>query len=153
VEAAPEARPRLVVILLVRHARAGERGSAGADDSLRPLDEIGRQQAEALAAMLSDRPLARIVTSPYRRCIQTVEPLAWAAGLEIEQRDELAEGSPLSDVLALIACHDQQGDMVLCTHGDVIEEMVGRGRPAEKGSVWVLDPEHDLEPRRYILPE
>jgi 8-oxo-dGTP diphosphatase len=153
VEAAPEARTRLVVILLVRHARAGERGSAGPDDSLRPLDETGLQQAEALAAMLSDRPLARIVTSPYRRCIQTVEPLAGAAGLEIEQRDELAEGSPLSDVLALIAGHDQQGDMVLCTHGDVIEEMVGRGRPAEKGSVWVLDPEHDLEPRRYILPD
>jgi phosphohistidine phosphatase SixA len=141
------------VILLVRHARAGERGSAGPDDSLRPLDETGRQQAEALAAMLSDQPLTRIVTSPYRRCIQTVEPLARAAGLEIEQRDELAEGSPVSDVLALIAGHDEQDDLLLCTHGDVIEEMVGRGRPAEKGSVWVLDPEHDLEPRRYILPE
>ena len=141
------------MILLVRHARAGERGSAGADDSRRPLDETGRQQAEALAAMLSHRPLTRIATSPYRRCIQTVEPLARAAGLEIEQRDELAEGSHVSDVLALIACHDQQGDMVLCTHGDVIEEMVGRGRPAEKGSVWVLDPEHDLEPRRYVVPD
>jgi 8-oxo-dGTP diphosphatase len=152
-ETAPEARARLVVILLVRHARAGQRGSAGADDSRRPLDETGRQQAVALAEMLSDRPLTRIVTSPYRRCIQTVEPLAESAGLAIEQRPELAEGSPLSDVLALIAGHDHEGDMVLCTHGDVIEEMVGRGRPAEKGSVWVLDPEHDLEPRRYMLPE
>jgi phosphohistidine phosphatase SixA len=92
------------------------------------------------------------VTSPYRRCIQTVEPLAESAGLAIEQRPELAEGSPLSDVLALIAGHDHEGDMVLCTHGDVIEEIVGRGRPAAKGSVWVLDPEHHLEPRRYILP-
>ena len=134
------------MILLVRHARAGERGSAGADDSRRPLDDTGRQQAVALAAMLSERPLSRIVTSPYRRCIQTVEPLAESAGLAIEQRHELAEGSPLSDVLALIAGHGDEGDMVLCTHGDVIEEMVGRGRPAEKGSVWVLDPEHDLGP-------
>jgi hypothetical protein len=43
--------------------------------------------------------------------------------------------------------------MVLCTHGDVIAEMVGHDRPAEKGSVRVLDPEHDLEPGRYVLPE
>ena len=43
--------------------------------------------------------------------------------------------------------------MVLCTHGDVIAAMVGQERPAEKGSVWVLDLEHDLEPGRYVLPE
>jgi phosphohistidine phosphatase SixA len=146
------AGPRLVVILLVRHGRAGRRGS-GADDSLRPLDEKGRRQAAALAAALGRRPLERIISSPFVRCVETIEPLAQDAGLEIELRDELAEGSPVSDVLALIAGHDdEQGDMVLCTHGDVIEEMVGRGRPAEKGSVWVLDPEHDLEPRRYVLP-
>jgi phosphohistidine phosphatase SixA len=153
-EAAPEARPRLVVILLARHAQAGRRGTAGPDDSRRPLDERGRQQAAALAAMLSGRPLTRIATSPYRRCVETIEPLARAVGLEIELHDELAEGAPLSDVLALIADHDdEQSDMVLCTHGDVIEEMIGRSRPAEKGSVWVLDPERDLEPRRYMLPE
>jgi phosphohistidine phosphatase SixA len=141
------------VILLVRHARAGRRGSVGSDDSRRPLDDKGRQQAVALAGMLADRPLARIVTSPYLRCVETIEPLAKGVGLEIELRDELAEGTPISDVMALIAGHDDaQGDMVLCTHGDVIEEMVGQGRPTEKGSVWVLDPEHDLQPRRYMLP-
>jgi 8-oxo-dGTP diphosphatase len=153
-EAAEEKRRRLVVILLVRHARAGRRGTAGADDSRRPLDAEGRRQAAQLVAMLSGRPLTRLVSSPYRRCLETIEPLAKAAGLEIEPRDELAEGSPISDVLALIAGHgDKQGDMVLCTHGDVIAAMVGQERPAEKGSVWVLDPEHDLEPGRYVLPE
>ena len=140
------------MILLVRHASAGRRGSAGADDSRRPLDEKGMHQASALAASLSGRSLTRIVSSPYRRCVQTVEPLARAAGLEIELRDDLAEGSPASRVLGVIANHED-GDMVLCTHGDVISELVGRGRPARKGSVWVLDPEHDLEPRAYMLAE
>jgi phosphohistidine phosphatase SixA len=140
------------VILLVRHARAGERGSAGPDDSQRPLDEKGRQQAEALAAMLEGRRLKRILSSPYRRCVETVEPLARAHRLEIELRDELAEGAPVSDVVALTAGQDDEADMVLCTHGDVIGEMVGHGRPAKKGSVWVLDPERDLEPRGYIVP-
>jgi 8-oxo-dGTP diphosphatase len=138
------------MILLVRHGRAGRRGSAGADDSLRPLDSKGVRQASALAAMLKDRSPARIISSPYRRCIQTVEPLARAAGVQIELRDELAEGAPVSDVLALIGDPGRR-DIVLCTHGDVIGELIGHERPAKKGSVWVLDPDHDLQPQSYML--
>jgi len=141
------------VILLVRHARAGRRGTAGVDDSLRPLDRNGRKQASAVAAMLAGRPIERILSSPYRRCIETVEPLAQATGLEIEQRDELAEGRPASEVLSLIDELPASGDAVLCSHGDVIGELIGYARPVMKGSVWVLDPEHDMEPRGYLIPE
>jgi broad specificity phosphatase PhoE len=140
------------MILLVRHARAGRRGSAGPDDSLRPLDEKGVRQASALVALLGQRRIGSILSSPYRRCVETVEPLAAAAGLEVELRDELAEGAPGSQVLPLIAGAGE-GDIVLCTHGDVIGELIGHGRPAKKGSVWVLDPEHDLQPGEYLLPE
>ncbi len=140
------------MILLVRHARAGRRGSAGPDDSLRPLDDKGIHQAAALADMLGDRSLGRIFSSPYRRCVETVQPLADATGLEIELREELAEGSPAAMVLPLIADPGEH-DIVICTHGDVIGELIGPGRQAKKGSVWVLDPDNDLEPRGYMLPE
>jgi len=62
-----------------------------ADDPLRPLDERGRQGALSLVGLLADYPIERILSSPYDRCGQTVEPLACAGGLAIELRDELAE--------------------------------------------------------------
>ncbi len=139
------------MILLVRHARAGRRGSHGADDSQRPLDEKGRQQAEVLVGLLADRPLQRILTSPFLRCVETVAPLARATGLEPELRVELAEGSSAPAARRLIAELDGQ-EAVLCSHGDVIGELIGHGRPAKKGSVWLLDPARGLEPRGYMVP-
>jgi broad specificity phosphatase PhoE len=79
------------VILLIRHARADERAEWSGDDRRRPLDERGRKQAADLVDALSHYPLTRILLSPYDRCVETVEPLARACGLEIEIRDELGE--------------------------------------------------------------
>jgi 8-oxo-(d)GTP phosphatase len=130
-----------MAILLVRHGRAGKRGTH-ADDTVRPLDKKGRKQAKRLAEMLSGRPVNRILSSPYTRCVQTVEPLAERLGIEIEPREELAEGAPPSAVEALVeSLKDADGDVVLCTHGDVIANLIGVDRPARKGSVWILDPE------------
>jgi phosphohistidine phosphatase SixA len=139
-----------MAILLVRHARAGTRGTY-ADDTARPLDEKGAKQAKRLAKLLVDRPIRRILSSPYVRCVQTVEPLAERLKLEIELREELAEGAPAPAVLDLMrSLSDLDGDAVLCTHGDVIAELIGYDRPAKKGSVWVLDPARDFEPVRYL---
>jgi 8-oxo-dGTP diphosphatase len=139
------------VILLVRHGRAGKRGSAGADDSLRPLDEKGRRQAAALAATLTERPLERIISSPFVRCVETIEPLARAAGLTIELRDELAEGA--SAVAARRLIEEVAGqETALCSHGDVIGELIGHDRRAGKGSVWLLDPDQNLAPIEYLSP-
>src|SRR6266511_1008153 len=98
---APELRPRrrdpggspVVIVLLVRHARAGKRSKWEGDDRLRPLDKRGRKQAEGLVSLLAEYPIDRIASSPYLRCTQTVDPLAASRGLAVEERDELAEGS------------------------------------------------------------
>jgi phosphohistidine phosphatase SixA len=127
-------------IILLRHASAGHRASWEGDDELRPLDERGRRQSEALVEALSNWPIERVVTSPHVRCVQTVEPLAAAVGLEIEEREQLAEGSGRGDVLRLI---DELGgaSAVLCTHGDVVEELLGSG--LKKGAAAVLESEGD----------
>ncbi|MDX6591408.1 MAG: 8-oxo-(d)GTP phosphatase [Gaiellales bacterium] len=139
-----------MAILLVRHARAGTRGTY-ADDTVRPLDKKGRKQAKRLAELLAERPVRRILSSPYTRCVQTVEPLAALLNLEIELREELAEGAPAAAVLELMeSLRDIDGDAVLCTHGDVIAGLIGYDRPAKKGSLWVLDPERDFEPVEYV---
>ena len=89
-------------VLLLRHARAGERDEWTGDDTLRPLDERGRLQALALRD-LSQRAIGRIVSSPYRRCVETVEPLAEALGIPVELDDRLAEGAPPQLALSLLA--------------------------------------------------
>ena len=138
------------MILLIRHGRAGRRGHAGPDDSLRPLDEKGIRQARALPALLDAYRIDRIVSSPFTRCTQTVEPLAEQARLEIEQRMALAEGAPGDAARSLIRALGATA--AVCTHGDVIAELIGSGRRAHKGSVWVLEPE-TLEPVEYLRPQ
>lgn len=47
--------------------------------------------AEVLADGLSRRPIARIVSSPLSRCVDTARPLAHAAGLPVETDARLLE--------------------------------------------------------------
>jgi 8-oxo-(d)GTP phosphatase len=125
-----------MLAVLVRHGTAGDRAKWDGDDRLRPLDDRGRRQAAALPAALADVPVRRILTSPYVRCVQTVEPLGAALGIEVEETPALAEGVARADVMPLIATTG--AGTVLCTHGDVCHELVGRRR-TPKGSAWVVD--------------
>jgi phosphohistidine phosphatase SixA len=131
-------------VLLVRHAEAGDRERWEGDDRERPLSRAGRRQSERLVEALRDQPVRRILSSPYVRCVETVEPLAAARGLPVEPTDALAEGAGAASVRRLLG---EVGDAVLCSHGDVVEEVVedlGRRGVAvdggiAKGSTWVLD--------------
>ena len=123
-------------LLLVRHASAGERKRWQGDDRLRPLDERGRRQAERLVEVLAGHRVVRIVSSPYVRCIQTVEPLARDRGLAVEEREELAEGAGLDAFLSL-----EVRAAAVSVHGDLVEELLGGSR--RKGSTTLLE---SLEP-------
>ena len=117
--------------VLVRHASAGDRDDWDGDDRLRPLDARGRRQAEELVELLGPLEVRRVVSSPYARCIETVEPLAEARGLSVELDDRLAEGAGQA-AYALV----QEDGIVCCTHGDVVVDLLGRG--LKKGSAVVL---------------
>jgi 8-oxo-dGTP diphosphatase len=139
-----------VTVLLVRHAAAGHR-TEDEDDHLRPLDDRGRRQAEGLVDALSGHDVRRILTSPYIRCRQTVEPLASSLGLPVEEHSQLAEGSTAEDVRGLVDSLDGE-TAVLCTHGDVVSEVLGE--ESKKSSTWVLEesPDGGLERRQYLPP-
>jgi 8-oxo-dGTP diphosphatase len=140
-----------VPILLVRHGNAGSR-SQWKDDRARPLDKRGRRQARKLVDALRPYAPTRILTSPYVRCVQTVEPLGEHLGLPIEEREELAEGADPTAVRALLE-EVRDETAALCTHGDVIFDLIGRDRVAKKGSTWVLEPHGgEFEPVTYIPP-
>lgn len=110
-------------VVLLRHASAGDRAEWTGDDRLRPLDPRGRRQAAKLVAPLLELGVTRVVSSPYVRCVQTVEPLAEALGVEVELDDRLAEGAGRS-ALELLESAD---GVVACTHGDIVEEILGHG--------------------------
>ena len=149
------------VLLLVRHASAGDRG-IGPGDLERPLDARGLAQAAALPAVLSlhlgagrgtdagatsrSAPPVDIRSSPARRCIETVRPLAAAVGTDVAVDPALIEGC---DIRAL---HDRlpslAGPTVWSSHGDVIPDLLemlsrrgldlGSAPSCRKGSTWVL---------------
>jgi phosphohistidine phosphatase SixA len=136
-----------VKLLVVRHCSAGDRARWTGDDRLRPLDERGRRQAEALVRLLEPFPLARLLSSPYVRCVQTFEPLARARGLAVEPREVLAEGMGIGAFRALAVRLD--GSSALCVHGDLLEELLGAEERPKKGSVWVVERDKgDLRARR-----
>ena len=128
-----------MIILMVRHARAGKRVDLNGDDRLRPLDERGRLQADRLVEQLSNREFERIISSPYVRCVETVEPLAEARGLTVEEDGALAEGSGVAAALAALRAIGEP--VVASVHGDLLAELVGGKSP--KGSTAVLELQDD----------
>lgn len=137
-------------ILLVRHATAGKRGTWEGDDRLRPLDERGRRQAAGLVVQLGRFEPERILSSPFLRCMQTVEPLAGELGLAVETAEELSEGAGRRHALALLLRLGPT-TAVLCTHGDIVEDLLGE--ESEKGSTWVLSVDGErVTPLEHIPP-
>ncbi|MCU1344364.1 MAG: hypothetical protein JWL70_630 [Acidimicrobiia bacterium] len=150
-----------MTIFLVRHGHAGSRKQWDGSDRDRPLSERGEAQASALAAQLGDRPIKRVLASPFVRCRQTVAPLAAAIGLEVEPDHRLAEGQPFAPVLDLLA--ELPDDSVLCSHGDLIPDvmdaLVRRGlevvgaNDGRKGSRWEIERQDGLLARaRAVAP-
>ncbi len=133
-----------VTQIVVRHASAGDRKEWKGDDRDRPLDEKGRLQAERLVETLEPYRVDRIVSSPFKRCLETVEPLARARGLEVEQSDELADGAGAERARSLLESLSGSA-AVTCGHGEEIESLFGK---TKKGAAWVVGPA--LEPTELL---
>lgn len=56
-----------------------------------PLSPLGQAQAQALAGALRDKRIARIISSPLSRCVQTALPLSMVRGVPIEEEPLLLE--------------------------------------------------------------
>lgn len=133
---------------LIRHAKAKNRLTWEEPDHLRPLTKRGRREADAIAARLGDEPLSQLVSSPFLRCLQTLEPLAVGLDLPIETTDALAEGSDGAHAAELLLTLAATGSIACCTHGDVLVDVVALlaeagipldgPRVAPVASTWVL---------------
>ena len=153
-------------VLLVRHASAGSRRKWRGPDDLRPLDKKGRRQAEALPGSLQFAldGMGRVLSSPYLRCVETVDRLAQAVGVSVGKEAALAEGHDRAAAgLFWSLVRGGESSAALCTHGDIIpfllDEAAGSGidlGPSPrypKGSVWAFEVrEGSLAAARYVAP-
>jgi len=148
-------------LYVVRHADAGTRGGSDEPDELRSLSARGQRQADGLKDQLADAGITRLLASPFRRCIETLEPLATHLGLKVEADDRLAEGTGSAGALAL-AEEVRDAPAAFCSHGDVIPDLLDallrRGiklkqEPRwQKASTWVLTRDGDTFTKGVYLP-
>ena len=132
----------------LRHGAAGDRAKWKGNDMERPLTKKGRRQAVAIAEALSGKGIERIVTSPFLRCVETVEPLAEATGAKIEVSEALAEDPDVDATYGLVDSLVGY-NAVFCSHGDVIPATINRlmwlGLNLDshfycsKGSIWEVE--------------
>ena len=134
-------------VLLVRHARAGSRRRWSGPDDERPLDDVGRAQAAAQAALLPLWAPTAVLTAPAARCRQTVEGAAERLGVPLEVDGALAEDAGqlparLRELAAsgrtVVAC--SQGRAIRPAVAELIDEagLTVADPRAPKGSVWAL---------------
>ena len=87
-------------LVLVRHAKAVSRATWGYginSEITRPL-VMGRGQAQArdVAALLSAYGVGELVSSPWRRCVDTLAPYAHGCGLDLRSDETFTEVSALT---------------------------------------------------------
>jgi broad specificity phosphatase PhoE len=81
------------MLLYLRHGACDPDPDRYPDPYALELSPVGCLQAAEAAAALADVPITRVVSSPYRRALQTAEVVAARCGLVPQQCDELRERS------------------------------------------------------------
>lgn len=162
----------LATVILVRHARAGQRDSFVGADSKRPLDRRGRKQADELVRRLAVFAPASVAAAPLERCRQTVAPLAASIGVPVTDEPSFSETEYQHDPAAarrrtmeLALANVDGGPMVVCSQGGVIpgviKSLASRAELAiettttPKAAYWVLsfDDKRIRQADRYALPD
>lgn len=123
-------------LILVRHGKAESRKSWQGSEATRPITPLGSAASYALGRELACYAPNRIVSSPWKRCVETVATFAHDSSLSIEQIAELTEdhheNKPKSTLSVLISeiqnldCNAQNTEaninnsIVMCLHRPII---------------------------------
>ena len=136
--------------IMLRHARAGRKLANRSKDFERGLDAKGKDVALRLPRTIESylQPEA-ILSSPFRRCLQTVQPLANELDLRIIEDDRFTPGASSAFVRA--AFLDVPPNSVVSTHGEVIAHLFDERVRCAKGAFWVVERRAgELFPLHYV---
>ncbi|BAH48487.1 SixA phosphatase family protein [Rhodococcus opacus] len=147
------------MFVLLRHAHAIGQQDWTASDALRPLSDLGRDQATGLIGTLAGVDLHVLYCSPTTRCLDTLAPLAAARGLHVQEHPLLAPDAATDELCAALDAIDLAGTL-WCTHGEILTALAAitraDGTPAfpightAKGGAWLLNAR---TPLRYLDPD
>lgn len=122
---------RAVPFILVRHAKAKNRQDWKTDDSLRPLKKRGKAQARKLATLLSAFGVMRVLSSPWKRCDQTVKPFLKLTAIRAQYPDALSETGFAANprqarelVWQQAKLAPREGPTALCSHAPVLRPLM-----------------------------
>ncbi len=136
--------------IFLRHGQAGSSSAWRGNDAKRPLDETGVRQAALLADALACYGPGRVLSSPTKRCVQTVAPYAAHMGVPVEREPALAVDAPYDEAVdRMRELLSTESAVILCGHGEGLPALVawscavlGAAPPVDptlrKGAFWVL---------------
>lgn len=122
-------------IIVQRHGAAQARSKwRKGDENGRPLRRKGVKQAKALPPLVAAYAPATVVTSPWRRCLDTVAPYALAGGMDIVKKPELTEHAhrdrPSQAAAVMERVIDAAKPTIVCTHRPVLPTIIARAKSA-----------------------
>lgn len=87
----------MTIIYFVRHAHS----TYTKEERERPLSEKGHLDAENVTSLLKDKHIDVVISSPYKRAVQTVQGIAntYDVSIQIEEdlRERLLSSEPVAD--------------------------------------------------------
>ncbi|MGV1007145.1 MAG: NUDIX hydrolase [Dermatophilaceae bacterium] len=112
-------------VVVVRHALAVPRSSWKKTDHRRPLVAAGRARSEVITGILDAYGITEVLTSPSKRCVQTIQPYAVRAGIRPVAKNAVSEEGfehkgpePTRRLMDKLLA--QETAVALCTHGPVL---------------------------------
>lgn len=119
---------RTVPIIIQRHAAALARSKWRKGEETRPLNSKGKKQAAALPPLIGAYAPGSVVTSPWKRCLATVEPFARQGGMDIDTKESLTEAAhakrPSRAGAVVERILRSARPTVVCTHRPVLPTVV-----------------------------
>jgi broad specificity phosphatase PhoE len=114
------------MLIVVRHAHRDKSAGRDSDNGISPK---GRKQAMRVLEHFKKEfpglhaPVFKLLSSPKKRCVETVQPVAEAAKLKVHTSSLLDEGPELEDRARKFLTEwkrEGSGVTMICSHGDWI---------------------------------
>lgn len=145
-------------LVLLRHAKAVKRSKWQGTEPERPLTRVGVAEAIDLIPILSAFGVAKAVSSPWRRCKQTVRPYVTLGSAHFRTEQVLAEDSveldaKASSKLVRKIIRGPRAATVVCLHRPGQEALVAplRAVSSRRVAAAMEQPKPELEPGEMLV--
>ncbi|MEQ8627978.1 phosphoglycerate mutase family protein [Ekhidna sp.] len=113
--------------ILVRHAEKADDGTRNP-----PLNEMGKERANYLSDLLSRQEIDGLYSTPFKRTMETLQPIADQQGLEIKNYDPFAKGEWLQTIVE----KHGNGTVIISGHSNTIPALANALLGEEKFEQW-----------------